>query len=69
MKMFADDPRAYGDADLALGGACPVCRVDGGGQVAGNPQFETMSDGLRYRFSTAEMRDRFLDSPEKYRVR
>lgn len=69
MEMFVEDPRAFSDVDLAMGGACPVCWAQGGQRIAGDPRIETTYAGLRYRFPTAEMRDVFLASPEKYRVR
>ena len=65
-RMFQAQPAAYANADLALGGNCPVCRVNMGQDVPGNPEIVAFHQGLRYLFPAAEQRDEFLASPEKY---
>ena len=64
-KMFLAEPASYANADLALGGHCPVCAA-GGHDMPGKPQITAFHKGLRYLFPSAEMRDEFLAHPEKY---
>ena len=49
-KMFERDPHKYVDADLALGGACPVCLVNSDKVVPGQPEYASVYDGQRYLF-------------------
>lgn len=65
-KMFQAEPAAYDKADLALGGTCPVCRVNMGQSVSGNPDIAAFHQGFRYLFPADEQRQAFLASPEKY---
>lgn len=65
-QMFLADPATYANADLALGGHCPVCRVNMGKEVPGKPETAAFHKGLRYLFPSTEQRDEFLAHPEKY---
>jgi len=65
-KMFLAEPAAYANADLALGGHCPVCRVNMGKEVPGKPEIAAFHKGLRYLFPADEQRQAFLANPEKY---
>ncbi len=65
-KMFRAEPEAYANADLALGGTCPVCRVNLGRNVPGKPEIAAFYKGFRYLFPAVEQRKAFLASPEKY---
>ncbi|NQT11965.1 MAG: hypothetical protein HQ582_04395 [Planctomycetes bacterium] len=65
-KTFLAEPATYADADLALGGHCPVCRVNMGKEVPGKPETAAFYKGLRYLFPSAEQRVEFLRTPEKY---
>lgn len=64
-KMFLAEPATYANADLALGGNCPVCAA-GGHKTPGKPEIAAFHKGLRYLFPSAGMRDAFLANPEKY---
>jgi YHS domain-containing protein len=66
-QMFAADPEAFADADLALQGNCPVCLIEMNRQVPGKPELPAFHDGLRYLFRSAKQREMFLANPEKYR--
>lgn len=65
-KMFARDPDRYVDADLALGGACPVCLVKMNKVVAGEPQYASVHDGLRYLFPAERQRQMFDADPAAF---
>lgn len=65
-QMFAAQPQAYANADLAFGGHCPVCRLDMRQAVPGKPDLTVYYTGLRYRFPTDKQRALFLANPEKY---
>jgi len=67
-RMFAEDPSAFADVDLALGGQCAVCRVEMGQDVPGKPEFTVHYKGLRYRFPGEEQMKMFQEDPEKYAV-
>ena len=64
-KMFLADTATYANADLALGGKCPVCAA-GGHDMPGKPEIAAFHKGLRYLLPSDEMRDKFLANPEKY---
>ena len=51
---------------LALGGYDPVAYFTLGKPTLGQPAFETVFDGTRYRFASAEHRDRFVADPDRY---
>jgi YHS domain-containing protein len=63
---FKQNPEAYADADLALGGDCPVRRVDSDEQVAGKAEFTEWRGGLRYQLSGPDELEKFRADPEKY---
>ena len=65
-KMFRAKPATYARADLALGGKCPVCRVNMGRDVPGKPAIAALHKGLRYLFPAAEQRKEFLSNSKKY---
>ena len=65
-KMFQAEPAAYANADLALGGTCPVCLLNSNQTVAGKPEIAAFHKGLRYLFPAAEQRSAFVASPQKY---
>jgi YHS domain-containing protein len=64
-KMFLADPATYANADLAQGGNCPVCAA-GGHAMPGKPEIAAFYKGLRYLFTSTEMREAFLANPERY---
>ena len=64
--MFQADPATYANADLALGGTCPVCRVNMGQNVPGKPEIAAFHKGFRYLFPAVEQRKAFLASPKEY---
>lgn len=63
LEMFKKNPAKYSDADLALGGACPVCLVKMGKVVKGDPEYAVVHDGLRYLFPGAEQKKMFEKNP------
>ena len=65
-KMFQAEPVAYANADLALGGKCPVCLVNMGEDVSGKPEIAAFHKNLRYLFPAAEQQRAFLADPQKY---
>jgi YHS domain-containing protein len=65
-KIFRAEPATYASADLALGGHCPVCRVNMGENVQGKPEIAAFHKGLRYLFPAPEPRQAFLANPEKF---
>jgi YHS domain-containing protein len=65
-KMFQAEPATYANADLALGGMCPVCLVNMERSVPGKPEIAAFHRGFRYLFPAAGQRQAFLASPEKY---
>jgi YHS domain-containing protein len=65
-KKFKADPAKYINADLALGGECPVCRVEMKQRVPGKPEFTAIYGGLRYQFPAEKQREMFFANPQKY---
>ncbi len=65
-KMFQRDPHKYVDADLALGGACPVCLVKSGKVVPGRPEYACVYDGQRYLFPGPEQQRMFDADPAAF---
>lgn len=65
-EAFKQDPDAYADVDLALGGNCPVSLVDAKKEVAGKPEFTAWHDGMRYQMAGREQLEAFQAAPEKY---
>ncbi len=66
LKMFKADPEKYADADLALNGNCPVCKVDLKKDVKGKPEIAYDYHGTRYLFPAKEQLEKFKASPQKY---
>lgn len=62
-SKFKEEAKKYADADLALGGNCPVCQVKRGVQESGKPEFEYLHKGLRYRFPSAQELELFKQDP------
>jgi len=54
------------DHQLALKGYDAVAYFNEGAPVAGKSRFSYSHNGVEYRFSTADNRDRFAASPAKY---
>ncbi|RMF40320.1 MAG: hypothetical protein D6753_11925 [Planctomycetota bacterium] len=65
-QMFLKNPAKYANADLALGGNCPVCRVEMKQENPGKPQYTVFFKNMRYQFPNVEHRDMFLKNPAKY---
>ena len=65
---MADPPIAAVDTEhgLAIKGYDPVAYFSTGKPTPGLAQFSTTYKGATYRFSTAENRDRFIATPEKF---
>ncbi|GJQ27682.1 MAG: hypothetical protein HBSAPP02_27140 [Phycisphaerae bacterium] len=66
LDMFKKNPAKYADADLALGGNCPVCLVKMNKVVKGDPKYAVVHDGLRYLFPSAEQKAMFEKSPAAF---
>jgi YHS domain-containing protein len=62
----ATPPVNMQDGSLALKGYDAVAYAAAGMPVKGNTQFQHRWNGARWRFSSAENRDRFAREPEKY---
>ncbi len=68
LDMFKQDSAKYADADLALGGNCPVCKVDMGKDVPGKAEFAVDYRGRRYLFPDAMLKAKFLANPTRYAI-
>ena len=68
LKMFKADPGRYADADVAMHGYCPVCRVEMGRNVKGRPDLAVDYNGKRYLFPDQKQLDMFRRNPSKYTV-
>ncbi len=66
-KMFVADPGTFADADLALGGQCPVCLIEMNEKVQGKPELTVHYKGLRYFFPSVKQQGMFLANPRKYK--
>lgn len=64
--IFDKSPKKYADVDLALDGKCVVCKVDGGKDVPGKPEFTSIYKGMRYQFPSAAVMQKFEVNPAKY---
>ena len=65
-QEFVAHPDKYIDVDLALDGACAVCRATMGKDVAGKPEIAAFYRGMRYLFPSSKERRMFLADPEKF---
>lgn len=52
---------------VAVGGYDPVAYFKAGKAVKGSVEIETEWDGVKWRFSSAENRDAFLQSPQSFK--
>jgi YHS domain-containing protein len=59
-------PSRAAEQGLAIGGYDPVAYYTEGTATKGDPSFEYVWDDDRYRFASAENRERFKASPEQY---
>ncbi len=66
LDMFKANPARYADADVALDGYCPVCKVEMGKDVKGKADFAVDYNGKRYLFPGKKQLDMFLAHPTKY---
>ena len=66
LDMFKANPGKYADADVALDGYCPVCKVELGKDVKGKADFAVDYKGKRYLFPGKKQVDMFLADPTKY---
>ncbi len=64
--MFERNPAKYADADLALGGACPVCLVKMNKIVPGSVEYASIHDGKRYLFPSPEQKRMFDAKPASF---
>jgi len=68
-KMFDQSPQKFTDVDLAYSGKCAVCKIDGGKDVPGKPEFTAIHQGLRYQFPNQSVLQKFQANPTKYTAR
>ncbi|QDU94967.1 hypothetical protein [Lignipirellula cremea] len=68
-RAFKENPAAYANVDLAYNGACIVSKLNLRQDLAGDPQFGLMHNGLRYQFASADLRAVFQANPDRYAVR
>jgi len=69
LKMFEAAPAKYEDADVALNGFCPVCKIDMGKDVNGKPELALDHQGIRYLFPGKEQLEKFRQNPRKYALK
>jgi len=62
----AEMPQIFSDGDGAIRGYDPVAYFVQGKPVQGSGQFTHQWRGANWRFASAENRDRFAATPEKY---
>lgn len=65
-SLFDGSPQKYADVDLACDGKCVVCKIDGGKDVPGKPEFTAIYQGLRYQFPSQSVMQKFQANPAKY---
>ncbi len=63
---FKADPKKYESADIGLGGYCSVCLVNAKKWVAGEPEFVSVYDGVRYYFPGADEKKAFEADPARF---
>lgn len=66
LDMFKANPAKYADSDVALGGYCPVCKVELGKDIKGKSAFAVDYHGSRYLFPGQKQLDMFVANPAKY---
>jgi len=64
--LAANRPLIAETAPLALKGYDPVAYFTDAKPTPGREQFELLWDGQRYRFASAQHRDMFRSSPDRY---
>ena len=64
--LFDKSPKQYADVDLACDGKCIVCKIEGGKDVPGKPEFTSIYKGMRYQFPSESVMQKFQANPEKY---
>lgn len=69
LEMFKKNPAKYERADVALGGNCPVCKVDMGQDVPGKAEFAVDYQGHRYLFPDTQLKAKFQADPNKYALK
>lgn len=67
-RIFDAEPEAFAQADLALGGLCPVSSIDLKQDIEGKPEITALIDGFRYQFSSEERKRVFLKNPRRYAI-
>ena len=67
-QMFQSNPDRYADADLAMNGYCPVCKVEDGKDVKGKRDFAADYNSKRYLFPGKKQLDMFRENPTKYAI-
>jgi YHS domain-containing protein/thiol-disulfide isomerase/thioredoxin len=65
-RRFQNQPKRYADSDVAIGGTCPVCRMDHESTVDGTAEHRATFDGRLYRFDSPEHCRIFLAAPRQY---
>jgi len=68
LGMFQANPDRYANADVAMDGYCPVCKIEMGKDVKGKPDFAVDYEGKRYLFPGQKQLDMFQRDPVKYAV-
>lgn len=68
LQMFRANPDKYANADIALNGYCPVCKIDLGKDVKGKPEFAVDYKGKRYLFPGRKQLEKFQTNPTKYAI-
>jgi hypothetical protein len=66
LPAAAADSPIYTRGGVAIKGADPVAYFTEGKPVTGQKKFETEWKGAKWRFSSAQNRDMFVASPEKF---
>jgi len=66
LKMFKATPEKYADADVALDGYCPVCKIDMKQDVKGKPELAVDYHAIRYLFPAKEQLEKFKANPRRY---
>lgn len=67
-KKFLADPKKYADADVAVGGNCPVCAKMMKKDVPGKTEFTSVYKGMRYLFPSAKEKATFDADPASFGV-
>ncbi len=68
IDMFKADPTRYADADVAMNGYCPVCKIEMGKDVKGRPDLAVDFGQKRYLFPGRKQLEMFVANPDKYAI-